>query len=132
MTVVELVGMGDGVRRGDIVWIDAADIRGGRGGQRRPHVVVQDDVFNRSRIETVVVCAISTNRTRGREPGNVLLDAGEGGLDRPGIVLVSHVSVADKAALSAPIGRLSAARVDAVVAGLRFQQASFFDSERGA
>ena len=127
----EDTGPSDGVRRSDIVWIDADDVRGGRGGQRRPHVVVQDDAFNRSRIETVVVCAISTNRTRGREPGNVLLDAGEGGLDRPSIVLVSHVSVADKAALGPPVGRLSAARVDAVVAGLRFQQASFFDDGGG-
>ena len=73
-------------------------------------MVVQDDVLNRSRIETVVVCAISTNRTRGRERGNVLLDVGEGGLDRPSAVLVSHVSGADKAALSARIGCLSTAR----------------------
>ena len=43
-------------------------------GFAHPHVVVQDDVFNRSRITTVVVCALTTNLQGANEPGNVLLD----------------------------------------------------------
>lgn len=34
-------------------------------------MVVQDDVFNRSRITTVIVCALTSNLQRSTEPGNL-------------------------------------------------------------
>jgi mRNA interferase MazF len=63
---------------GDLFWIDPDASRGSIPGYPHPHVVVQDDVFNRSRVDTVIVCALSTNMKRANEPGNVLLDPGEG------------------------------------------------------
>lgn len=89
-------------------------------------MVVQADVFNHSRIETVVVCALTSNLGRANEPGNILLDEGEAQLPRQSVVVVSQISVVPKQALTAPVGRLSAARVDAILAGLRFQQRSGF------
>jgi mRNA interferase MazF len=91
-----------------------------------PHVVVQDDVFNHSRITSVVVCGLTTNLSRASEPGNVLLDAGEGGLPRQSVVVVSQIVSVEKGRLGPRIGALSAARVDQILAGLRLQQASFF------
>jgi mRNA interferase MazF len=82
-------------------------------------------VFNHSRIDTVVVCALTTNLHRATEPGNVLLDDGEGGLPTRSVVVVSQISSVAKAALGERIGRLEAGRVDQVLAGLRFQQRSF-------
>ena len=95
-------------------------------GYPHPHVVVQDDVFNHSRITTVVVCALTSNLHRAKEPGNVLLEAGEGNLPRQSVVVVSQISSVDKARLGERIGSLSDARVGQILAGLRFQQASFF------
>jgi mRNA interferase MazF len=95
-------------------------------GFAHPQVVVQDDVFNHSRLDTVVVCGLTTNLRRASEPGNVLLDEGEGGLERRSVVIVSQVSAVFKHALGHRIGALSPSRVDEIVAGLRFQQASFF------
>jgi mRNA interferase MazF len=89
-------------------------------------VVVQDDVFNHSRITTVVVCALTSNFHRANEPGNVLLEAGEGNLPKQSVVVVSQVSSVDKARLEERIGSLSEERVEQVLAGLRFQQVSFF------
>jgi mRNA interferase MazF len=88
--------------------------------------VVSDDVFNHSRITTVVVCALTSNLHRANEPGNVLLEVGEGNLPEHSVVVVSQVSSVDKARLGQRIGSLSAARVDQILAGLRFQQVSFF------
>jgi mRNA interferase MazF len=88
--------------------------------------VVQDDVFNHSRIETVVVCALTSNLHRATEPGNVRLDPTEGNLERESVVVVSQVSSIPKAHLGARIGALSEARVEQILAGMRFQQASFF------
>jgi mRNA interferase MazF len=89
-------------------------------------VVVQEDVFNRSRITTVIVCALTSNLHRATEPGNLLLDVGEGGLPRQSVVVVSQISSVEKARLGEKIGSLSGARVDQIIAGLQFQQASFF------
>lgn len=115
-----------GISRGDVFWIEPDDTRGSVPGHAHPHVVVQDDVFNHSRITTVVVCALTSNLNRMNEPGNVLLEVGEGGLSKQSVVIVSQVSSVEKAKLGKWIGTLSHERVEQVLAGLRFQQASFF------
>ncbi len=114
------------IHRGDIYWIAPDDTRGPAPSYSHPHVVVQDDVFNHSRIATVVVCALTTNLARATEPGNVLLDPGEGDLPKQSVVVVSQISSVDKTRLGARLGTLSDARVDQVIAGLRFLQRSFF------
>jgi mRNA interferase MazF len=115
------------IRRGDIFWIEPDGSRGSVPGSPHPHVVVQDDVFNRSRIHSVVVCALTTNLKRANEPGNVLLDPGEGNLAKQSVVVVSQVSAVEKSQLGAHIGRLDDQRVEQVLAGMRFQQAAYFD-----
>jgi len=116
-----------GIHRGDIFWIDLDEARGSVPVIPHPYVVLQEDVFNRSRIPTVVVCALTSNLKRGTEPGNVLLEAGEGNLPMQSVLVVSQVSVADKARLGDYIGSLSERRVEQALAGMRFQQASFFE-----
>lgn len=114
------------IRRGDIHWVAPDGTEGSIPGHPHPHVVVQDDVFNDSRIHSVVVCALSTNLKRLSEPGNVLLDPGEAGLEKRSIVIASQVSAIAKDRLGERIGTLAPERVDQVIAGLRFLQASFF------
>jgi len=114
-----------GISRGDIFWIAPDEARGSIPGAPHPHVVVQENVFNHSRISTVIVCALSSNLRRAAEPGNVLLEPGEGNLERQSVVISSQVSCVYKSRLGALIGSLSQGRVDQVVAGLRFVQAAF-------
>ncbi|HYH97514.1 type II toxin-antitoxin system PemK/MazF family toxin, partial [Hyalangium sp.] len=115
------------IHRGDVFWIGPDDSRGPVPSYSHPHVVVQDDVFNHSRITTVVVCALTSNLHRANEPGNVLLEVGEGNLPQQSVVVVSQVSSVDKARLGERIGSLSDTRVEQILAGLRFQQVSFFE-----
>lgn len=112
------------IHRGDIFWIAPDDSRGAVPDYSHPHVVVQDDVFNHSRITTVVVCALTSNLQRATEPGNVQLEPGEGSLPSQSVVVVSQISSVEKTRLGERIGALSAQRVDQIVAGLRFQQVS--------
>jgi mRNA interferase MazF len=114
------------INRGDVFWIGPDDSRGPAPSYSHPHVVVQDDVFNHSRVTTVVVCALTSNLHRANEPGNVLLEVGEGNLPKQSVVVVSQVSSVDKARLGERIGSLSDTRVEQILAGLRFQQVSFF------
>ncbi len=114
------------ISRGDLFWLAPDEARGSVPGSAHPHLVIQDDVFNRSRIHTVIVCALTTNLKRANEPGNVLLDEGEGNLPKRSVLVVSQVSSVEKAQLGEYIGALSEARAEQAIDGLRFQQASFF------
>jgi mRNA interferase MazF len=113
------------ISQGDVFWIEADPSRGTIPGSPHPHVVVQDDLFNRSRISTVVVCALTSNLHRATEPGNVLLEPGEGSLEKQSVVVVSQVSSVYKTRLGQHIGTLSAERVQQILAGMRFLQTSF-------
>jgi mRNA interferase MazF len=117
------------IRRGDVFWVATDDADGSASGIRHPHVVLQDDVFNRSRIPTIIMCALTSNPKRASEPGNVQLEPGEANLVRPSVVVVSQVSVVARAQLGEYIGSLSQQRVEQILDGMRFQQKSFF--ERG-
>jgi mRNA interferase MazF len=110
------------VNQGEIYWVPLEEPNGAEPGYIHPHVVIQDDVINHSRIHTVVVCALTTNLKRANMPGNVLLEAGEANLPRQSIVVVSQVSTVDKAQLGEYIGSLTKERMDQILAGMRFLQ----------
>jgi len=113
------------IRRGDIFWLAPDAARGSVPGVAHPHVVVQEDVFNQSRIGTVIVCALTSNLHKTSEPGNVLLELGEGGLERQSVIVCSQISSVAKQDLGAYIGSVSQERVDQTIAGLRFVQRAY-------
>ena len=114
------------INQGDVFWITLDESQGSVPGRPHPHVVIQDDGLNRSRVHTVVVCALTSNLNLATEPGNVLLDLHEGNLPVRSVLVVSQVSSVEKSKLGDYIGTLSLQRVAQVLDGLRFQQASFF------
>lgn len=107
------------IRQGDVFWVDLGRPTGSGPGYRHPHVVVQNNVFNQSRINTVVVCTLTSNLRRGRAPGNVLLQKGEANLPKRSVVNISQLYTVDKRALSEKIGTLSKERIDQIVSGVR-------------
>lgn len=107
------------IRQGDVFWIDLGEPKGSEPGYRHPHIVVQNNVFNRSRINTVVVCALTSNLKRASVPGNVLLKKGEANLKKESVVNVSQIVTVDKADLEEKIGTLSLTRTREVIAGLK-------------
>ncbi|MGC4067011.1 MAG: type II toxin-antitoxin system PemK/MazF family toxin [Polyangiaceae bacterium] len=115
------------VRQGDVFWISAEMLRPSVAGVPHPHVVIQPDILNSSRIPTTVVCGLSSNLRLASEPGNVLLDAGEGQLSHPSVAIVSQISTVDKAVLGARIGALSQERVNQILSGMSFLQKTYFN-----
>lgn len=107
------------IRQGEIYWIELEDPVESGPGYRHPHVVIQNNVFNWSRINTVVVCALTSNLRRAEVPGNVVLEAGEGGLPKQSVVVVSQVFTVDKGQLTEYIGTLSGRRVRQIVEGVK-------------
>lgn len=65
------------IQQGEIYWVDLGTPSGSEPGYRHPHIVIQNNLFNASKINTVVVCALTSNIKRAEAPGNVLLNKGE-------------------------------------------------------
>lgn len=107
------------IRRGDIWWVDFGVPRGSEPGYRRPALVVSSDRFNRSRLRTVLVAAITSNTALAVMPGNVVLDPAGSGLDRPSVVNVTQLAAVDREFLDARAGILARDRLATVDAGLR-------------
>ncbi|GMV17744.1 MAG: type II toxin-antitoxin system PemK/MazF family toxin [Polyangiaceae bacterium] len=105
------------MRQGEVVWFRFAG-EGSEPAGRRPAVVIQDDRFNASAINTSVVAAITSNLRLGEMPGNVRLRKGEAGLPRASVVNVTQLRTVDRARIGKPLGKLSAARVREIQLGL--------------
>lgn len=105
--------------RGEIWWRDLPEPRGSEPGYRRPVLVIQADDFNLSRIQTIIVAAISTNLDLGRLPGNVLVPRRASGLRRDSVVNVSQLFSIDRRFLGDYVSKLSARAQALVDAGLR-------------
>jgi mRNA interferase MazF len=107
------------MQRGEIWWASLPAPKGSEPGFRRPVLVVQSDAFNRSRIGTVVVAAITSNTALAEAPGNVLLGRRTSGLPKVSVVNVSQVLTLDRTMLTEPVKTLSKREMTSIDNGLR-------------
>jgi len=107
------------IAQGDVYWIDLGEPSGSAPGYLHPHVVIQNNVFNKSRINTVIVCTITSNLKLSKAPGNILLKQGEANLSKKSVVNVSQVFTIDKNDLIEKIGHLSKMRIRQILDGIR-------------
>ena len=107
------------IKQGDIYWIELEEPSGSEPGYAHPHVVIQNNVFNQSRINTVIVCALTSNMKLANAPGNVLLEAGEANLPKQSVVIVSQIFTVDKTQLREYIGSLAKRRINQILAGIQ-------------
>ena len=107
------------IGQGDVFWIELGEPSGSEPGYRHPHIVIQNNVFNQSRINTAVVCALTSNLGRAKAPGNILLEKGEANLPRQSVVNVSQIFTVDKRDLDVNFGALSRRRVRQILDGIR-------------
>ncbi len=106
------------IQQGDVYWIDLGTPSGSGPGFLHPYVVVQNDIYNRSRLNTVVVCGLTSNLQRAESPGNVLLEEGEANLPKRSVVNVTQVYTVDKEDLTEKIGTLAPDRIQQVLDGI--------------
>lgn len=106
------------INQGDIYWVELDEPEGSEPGYKHPHVVVQNNLFNRSKIRTVLVCPLTSNLKRANAPGNVLLEPKESNLPKQSVVNVSQVFTVDKKQLDEYIGTLSSKRIRDILNGI--------------
>ena len=107
------------INQGDIYWIELDEPEGSEPGYKHPHVIVQNNLFNSSKIKTVLVCPLTTNLKRASAPGNVSLDKKESGLPKESVVNVSQVFTVDKTQLDEYVGTLSSKRITEILNGIK-------------
>ena len=106
------------IMQGDIFWVDLGEPSGSGPGYKHPYVIIQNDIFNASKINTVIGIALTSNTARATIPGNVLLKKGEANLPKTCVVNVSQISTIDKYDLKTKIGQLSVPRIHEILEGL--------------
>lgn len=106
------------IRRDQIWWIDFGDPRGSERGFRHPGLVLQRDEVNASKLATVVVCALTSNKALASAPGNMLLSKRATGLARDSVVNASQIATVDETDLLKLAGTISPALLRRVNAGL--------------
>ena len=107
------------INQGDIYWVELEEPIGSEPGYRHPHLVIQNNLFNRSRINTVVVCTLTSNLKRAKAPGNVFLKKGEANLPKSSVVNISQIFTVSKVQLGEFIGRISQRQLRKVLNGVR-------------
>jgi mRNA interferase MazF len=107
------------IHQGDIYWVDLGDPSGSEPGYRHPHVIVQNNLLNQSRIRTVVVCVLTSTLKRADSPGNILLNREETHLPKDSVVNVSQIFTVDKTQLGEYVGTISPRRVREIFDGVR-------------
>lgn len=106
------------INQGDIYWVEIDEPTGSEPGYTHPHVVVQNNLYNQSKIRTVIVCALTSNLKYATVPGNVTLETGEANLPKASVVNVSQILTVDKTQLGEYIGTVSSKRVNEILDGI--------------
>jgi mRNA interferase MazF len=94
------------VKRGEIWWASLPVPHGSSPGYRRPVVVIQSNDFNESRIQTVIVAAITSNLALAAAPGNIAISNRGSGLPRKSVINVSQLLTLTKSFLTERVGRV--------------------------
>lgn len=92
------------VAQGEIWWADLAEPRRSEPGYRRPVLVVQGDILNKTRIGTAVCCVLTSNLRLAEAPGNVALPANLTGLPRDPVAVVSQIATVDEVDFGERVG----------------------------
>ncbi len=107
------------IRKGSVYWVDFSPSKGSEPRGRRPGLVVQNDLLNDSKLNTVIVVAITSNLKFGELPGNVRLRQGEANLPKKSVVNMTQVKTVDKNSLQELIGSLTKKRIAEVHEGMK-------------
>ena len=107
------------IRNGSIYWVDFSPGKGSEPMGRRPGLVIQANALNDSKLNTVVMIAITSTLKFGELPGNVVLRKNEANLSKKCVVNVTQIKSVDKKSLKEKIGTLSPKRMAEIYQGIQ-------------
>ncbi|GHU53078.1 hypothetical protein FACS1894200_13640 [Spirochaetia bacterium] len=112
--------------KGEVWWANLpADPYRSEPGKRRPILIIQNDAFNRSAIQTTICAVITSNMKLARLPANILLEKSVSGLERASVVNFSQIITVDKSRLTEQVSMLPKNYIAKINASIRY----IFDAE---
>jgi mRNA interferase MazF len=107
------------IQKGSIYWVDFSSYPNREANGLWPALVIQNDVLNSSKLNTVSLLAITSILKFGELPGNVILKKGEANLPKKGVINVTQIKTVKKSCLRNMIGSLTKERLKQVEEGLK-------------
>lgn len=107
------------ILQGDIYWVKFPSKRKSEPAGKWLAVIIQDDKWNKSQINTTIVLAITSNLKYAKLPGNVTLRKGEANLPKSSVVNITQIKTIDKSYCLEKIGKLSLERLKEILTGLQ-------------
>ena len=106
--------------KGEIWWADLPDDPyGSEPGKKRPVLIIQNDVFNRSEIRTTICAIITSNMKLAKMPGNIAVEKGISGLDKTSVINFSQIATLDRTRLSEQITMLPKKYIERINESIR-------------
>ena len=106
--------------RGELWWVDLGIPYGSEPAYKRPVLIIQNDFFNNSKINTTVIVPLTTNFLFAEAPGNIVIYKDESKLSKDSVIVISQIKVIDKSRLIEKISKVNKAIIQEVENNLMF------------
>ena len=105
--------------RGTVLDINLDPTLGHEQSKTRPCVVIQNDIGNKNASTTIVAVITGAENIKRPYPVNVPIPVGEGGLQKPSVVLCSQIRTVDEMRFGKIYGQLSKSTMKQIDVALR-------------
>jgi mRNA interferase MazF len=106
--------------RGEIWWVDYGIPYGSEPGYRRPVIIMQNDYFNNSNINTTIAVPLSTNLLLADVPGNIFINKMDSKLTKDSVIIVSQIGVIDKVRLLEKVSKINRETMEKIENSIMF------------
>jgi len=106
--------------RGELWWADFGVPFGSEPVYKRPVFIIQNDFFNKSKINTAIVIPLTTNLLLAEAPGNIFMARNESKLKKDSVMVISQIEVIDRQRLIEKITAVDGAIVKKVEDSIMF------------
>jgi len=106
--------------RGELWWADFGIPFGSEPGYKRPVLIIQNDFFNNSKINTTIVIPLTTNLILADAPGNILITKRESKLKKDSVITLSQIEVIDRQRLIEKITKLDRSIIERIENNILF------------
>jgi mRNA interferase MazF len=106
--------------RGELWWADFGIPFGSEPGYKRPVLIIQNDFFNNSKINTTIVIPLTTNMILAEAPGNILITKRESKLKKDSVITISQIEVIDRQRLIEKITRIDQTMLEKIENNILF------------
>ncbi|MCW7462528.1 type II toxin-antitoxin system PemK/MazF family toxin [Leptospira limi] len=107
------------MNRGEIWWVDLGIPFGSEPGFKRPVFIIQNDSFNESNINSIIVVPLTTNMHLAKAPGNVMLTRKETNLSKDSVVNISQIVSLDRERFISRASELKSKSINKIEEGIK-------------